>query len=121
MEIKTVKIESLKQGRNPRYDYGDMDGLRASICERGIEEPLRIKPDGEIIDGHRRYRAILEINAGPGKHITEVPAIVDDEDSSWTQEMRMLTSIQKEKLNMTHRAPSQSSSIRLAATSLQPT
>lgn len=62
---------------NPRKDYGDLDGLAASIRGAGkVIQPLlgRPAPDGyyEICAGHRRKRA-AEL-AG----LTEVPMVVEE-------------------------------------------
>jgi len=62
------------------FDVEDLDGLRRSIAEHGILEPLIVRPMGtlyEIVCGERRYRAAKD--AG----LTHVPVLVrelnDDE------------------------------------------
>lgn len=56
------RIITIIQGRNVRYDYGDLDILSLSIKERGMLQPCRVQlKDGEyqLIDGHRRHKACM--------------------------------------------------------------
>jgi len=61
-----AKVADLRPHPENVRIYGDKDSvadLVKSIKESGtgILEPLRITPSGEIIGGHRRYRAALEV------------------------------------------------------------
>lgn len=85
MEIHQVRFSDLtiKEGRNPRFDYGDVEGLAASILQHGLLQPLRVRkgPDGfELVDGHRRFRALEEL-ARSGQGLAQVPVIVEDEEA----------------------------------------
>ena len=56
-----------KENFNPRVDYGDVSVLAESIKNEGLLQPLRLKRVGrdkllQIVDGHRRYRAIKSLN-----------------------------------------------------------
>jgi len=47
----------------PRRSFGDMADLVSSIKEKGVLEPVLVRPTGEkfqIIAGERRYRASME-------------------------------------------------------------
>lgn len=50
-------------GRNARFDYGNLDELAASIAENGVKNPVRVQlaDDNvyELEDGHRRLKACL--------------------------------------------------------------
>ena len=65
--------------KQPRREFDDeeLKGLAASVLERGIKQPLRVRYVGEedvyqIVSGERRYRAAL--SAG----VAMVPCIVED-------------------------------------------
>jgi ParB family chromosome partitioning protein len=80
----------------PRNALGDLDGLRASILDKGILEPIlvRARDDGRftIISGERRFRAALE--AG----LEEVPCIemtVSDEE---LLEIALIENLQRKDL-----------------------
>lgn len=47
-----------KIGPRARKDFGDLDELAANILTVGQLQPVAIKPDGTLIDGHRRLRAL---------------------------------------------------------------
>lgn len=65
-----VAIEDIKIGDNVRTDYGDIDGLAASIKANGIMTPVVISTTKELIDGHRRLKAAAI--AG----LKEVPTVI---------------------------------------------
>ena len=41
-----------------RRDFGDINGLARNIAEVGLLHPLVVKPDGMLIAGERRLRAV---------------------------------------------------------------
>jgi len=51
----------------------DLEALEADIKRNGLKHPLRVLPDGTIVEGHQRLRAVTHLGW------TEVPAIVDHE------------------------------------------
>lgn len=65
MKAKEVKIplESLKLSNlNWRLDSSyNVNPLVDSICDHGIETPLLVNQEGVIIRGHRRHRALTQI------------------------------------------------------------
>jgi ParB family chromosome partitioning protein len=87
--------------RNPRKLFSDaeLEGLSASIKERGIIQPLVVRARGadnfEIIAGERRWRAaqLAELN--------RVPVVVKDVggDHKRLLEMALIENIQREDLN----------------------
>jgi ParB-like chromosome segregation protein Spo0J len=58
--IEEVKIDSIIIGERTRQDFGDIDGLAASISEIGLLQPILVSMVGEetfLVDGHRRILA----------------------------------------------------------------
>jgi ParB family chromosome partitioning protein len=82
----------------PRKDFSreSLQELADSIKERGIVQPLLVRPQGdgfEIIAGERRWRAAQM--AG----LTEVPVIVRPADDRTVLEMALIENLQRENLN----------------------
>lgn len=50
-----------------RLSSEEYASLKKSIKEDGLWMPILVNPDGEILDGHHRFRACLELNI-PTKH-----------------------------------------------------
>jgi ParB family chromosome partitioning protein len=64
---RLVPIEDIDPNPNqPRQTVGDLSELVASVREKGILEPILVRPSGsrfEIIAGERRYRAAIEVGS----------------------------------------------------------
>ncbi|MFN3349698.1 ParB/RepB/Spo0J family partition protein [Pseudorhodoplanes sp.] len=99
---RKVPIEHLKPNpRNPRRLFADaeLDELAQSIRERGIIQPIVVRPasDGgktfEIIAGERRWRA----SQRAGLH--EVPIVVLDVTDAEALELAIIENIQRADLN----------------------
>src|SRR5438552_15438170 len=80
----------------PRTDPGDLTELTASIREKGVLEPLLVKPTviGRcmIIAGERRWRAATQ--AG----LEELPCIEMDVDESGVAEIALIENMQRKDL-----------------------
>ena len=80
----------------PRHEIGDLTELTASIREKGILEPLLVKPTTMgrwmIIAGERRWRSAKA--AG----LTEVPCIEMDVDDSAVAEIALIENMQRKDL-----------------------
>lgn len=81
----------------PRVEIGDLTELTASIVEKGVLEPLLVKPSRlsgrwMIIAGERRWRAARE--AG----IREVPCIEMDIDDRAVAEIALIENMQRKDL-----------------------
>src|SRR5437588_9787551 len=81
----------------PRVEIGDLTELTASIREKGVLEPLLVKPAREpgrwmIIAGERRWRAAKA--AG----LKEVPCIEMDVDDSAVAEIALIENMQRKDL-----------------------
>ena len=79
----------------PRTEIGDLTELTASISEKGVLEPLLVKPTmgrWMIIAGERRWRAATA--AG----LTELPCIEMDVDESAVAEIALIEKMQRKDL-----------------------
>lgn len=85
-------------GGQPRkaFDEAALDGLAASIREKGLIQPLIVRKAGdgyEIIAGERRWRAAQK--AG----LREVPVIIREMADGEAMEIALIENIQREDLN----------------------
>jgi ParB family chromosome partitioning protein len=83
----------------PRVDFGDLTELTASIAEKGVLEPLLVKPSRStgrwmIIAGERRYRAARA--AG----LAEVPCVEMDIDAGSVAEIALIENMQRKDLTV---------------------
>jgi len=80
----------------PRTEIGDLTELTASITEKGVLEPLLVKPTSKgrwmIIAGERRWRAASA--AG----LEEVPCIEMDVDDAEVAEIALIENMQRKDL-----------------------
>jgi ParB family chromosome partitioning protein len=80
----------------PRSQLGNIDELAESIREKGVLEPILVRPIGpnryQIISGERRFRAAIQ--AG----LDEVPAIELDVDDREQLEIALIENIQRKDL-----------------------
>lgn len=100
--VKTVAIGYLKPGKfQPRNAFGEdeLRGLADSIREKGVLQPLLVRPLSErpgtyeIIAGERRWRAAQLAR------IHEVPVIVKDFDDRETLEVALIENLQRQDLS----------------------
>src|SRR5205085_10551088 len=71
----------------PRQVMGDLSELIASIGEKGILEPLLVRPRGErfqIVAGERRYQAAVQVG------LRELPVVVRDVDDGQVVELALI-------------------------------
>src|SRR5256886_15590602 len=74
----------------PRTEIGDLTELTASITEKGVLEPLLVKPTigrWMIIAGERRWRA------ASAARLTELPCIEMDGDESGVAEIALIVNL----------------------------
>jgi N6-adenosine-specific RNA methylase IME4/ParB-like chromosome segregation protein Spo0J len=58
---RTMKIADIKIGKRHRRDMGDIAALAASIEDVGLMHPAVVTPDGRLIAGERRIRALKHL------------------------------------------------------------
>lgn len=94
---RLVPIEDIDPNPNqPRQTVGDLSELVASVREKGILEPILVRPSGsrfEIIAGERRYRAAMEVG------LAEMPCVVRDASDAETMEIALIENLQRKDLN----------------------
>ena len=74
MEVKMVKIEDLKPyPNNPRFNDEAVEYVANSIRQFGFKVPMIIDKNNEIVAGHTRYKASLQLG------LKEVPCIIADD------------------------------------------
>ena len=95
--IRMITIEKIVPNpRQPRNQLGDLKDLMASIKEKGVLEPILVRPfDGkyEIIAGERRFRASKK--AG----LKEIPCIEMDVEESEAMEISLIENVQRKDLD----------------------
>jgi ParB family chromosome partitioning protein len=97
--VREVDVARIKPNPNqPRvqFDEASLKELADSIAERGVLQPILLRPDGEnfqIIAGERRWRAAQRARL----HV--IPAIVREIDESTTAELALIENIQRLDLN----------------------
>jgi ParB family chromosome partitioning protein len=93
-----IPIEKLAPNPlQPRVEIGDLSELVLSIEEKGVLEPLLVRPSDVggrfmIISGERRYRASLEVG------LTELPCIEMDVDDRAVAEISLIENLQRKDL-----------------------
>ena len=99
--IKIIEIEPNKEQARKTFDEESIDELANSIKEYGVIQPIIVtKKDKyyEIVAGERRWRASKR--AG----LTEIPAIVREDDERRNREISLIENIQREDLNPIEKA-----------------
>lgn len=79
----------------PRANIGDLSGLKASIREKGIIEPIVVRRhEGRylVISGERRYRAALELG------LEKLPCIIRASDDLDSLEIALVENLQRKDL-----------------------
>jgi len=97
--VRDVEIARISPNPNqPRmqFDEAGIVELAESIVERGVLQPILLRPEGDgfqIIAGERRWRAAQLAQ------LHTIPAIVREVDEATTAELALIENIQREDLN----------------------
>lgn len=97
--VREIEISRIERNPNqPRilFDEDTLRELADSIRERGVLQPILLRPEGGgfmIIAGERRWRAAQRAQ------LHTIPAIVRDIDESTIAELALIENIQREDLN----------------------
>jgi len=97
--VRTVEIARIRPNPSqPRqiFDEDALAELAASIAERGVLQPILVRPvdDGyELVAGERRWRAAQRAQ------LHEIPAIIREFDEESRAEVALIENIQRENLN----------------------
>lgn len=99
---RSLPLAALRPGRfNPRRNFSDaqLQELAASIRERGLVQPLVVRPSAtdmdtyEIVAGERRWRAAQLAN------LHQVPVVVRELTDQEAVEIAIIENVQREDLN----------------------
>jgi ParB family transcriptional regulator, chromosome partitioning protein len=95
---RRIPIHLIEANPNqPRSSMGDLPGLTKSITDKGVLEPILVRPrdDGRytIISGERRFRAALD--AG----LTEIPCIEMEVPDNELLEIALIENLQRKDLS----------------------
>lgn len=99
--LKITEVEPNRDQARKRFDQEALEELAQSIKEYGLIQPIVVtKKDGyySIVAGERRWRASKI--AG----VTEIPAIVRENDEQKNREIALIENIQREDLNPIEKA-----------------
>jgi ParB family chromosome partitioning protein len=97
--VRTIDVARIRPNpAQPRQVFDDaaLAELAASIAERGVLQPILVRPvaDGyELIAGERRWRAAQRAQ------LHEIPAIIREFDEESRAEVALIENIQREDLN----------------------
>ena len=97
--VREIEIGRIRPNPSqPRMHFSEesIDELADSIGERGVLQPILLRPHGdgfEIIAGERRWRAAQRAR------LHTIPAIVREIDDAATAELALIENIQREDLN----------------------
>jgi ParB family chromosome partitioning protein len=95
-EIDVARIHPNPEQPRVQFDEEALEELAQSIRERGVLQPILLRPAGEnfmIIAGERRWRAAQRAR------LHAIPAIVREIDESTTAELALIENIQRLDLN----------------------
>lgn len=99
-KVVNLKIAEISFSRfQPRQEIGleKMEELIASIREKGVIQPVLVRPKKEggyeLIAGERRLRAAKKLD------FTQLPAIIRDAENAEALQLSLIENIQREELN----------------------
>ena len=95
-EIEVARIRPNPNQPRIQFDEVSLEELADSIRERGVLQPILLRPEGDdfqIIAGERRWRAAQRAS------LHSIPAIVREIDESTVAELALIENIQRQDLN----------------------
>ena len=99
--LKVIEIEPNRKQPRRKFDEETLEELAESIKKYGVIQPIIVtKKENfyEIVAGERRWRASKK--AG----LTEIPAIIRQDDEKMNKEIALIENIQREDLNPIEKA-----------------
>ena len=95
-EVEIARIEPNPDQPRVQFDEEALGELTDSIRERGVLQPILLRPHGDIyqiVAGERRWRAAQRAQ------LHSIPAIVREVDETTMAEIALIENIQREDLN----------------------
>ena len=95
-EVEIARIKPNPAQPRVQFDEETLEELAESIRQRGVLQPILLRPTGEdyeIVAGERRWRAAQRAQ------LHAIPAIVREIDESTTAEIALIENIQRQDLN----------------------
>ena len=95
-EVEIGRIRPNPAQPRTHFDEEAIAELADSIAERGVLQPILLRPDGEgyqIVAGERRWRAAQKAR------LHAIPAIVREIDDSTSAEIALIENVQRQDLN----------------------
>lgn len=93
-QIEYIDIDKLRADEKNFYALTGIEQLMSSIELLGLQQPVRVRPEGEeyvIISGHRRSEAIRRLAAEGREDLRKVPCIVESAAKSpELQELKLI-------------------------------
>ncbi|MFU7527106.1 ParB/RepB/Spo0J family partition protein [Qipengyuania sp. ASV99] len=90
-------IEPLPGNPRKHFDESALDELAASISQRGVIQPIIVRPRGagkyQLVAGERRWRAAQKAR------LHEIPALVRELDDREVMALALIENLQREDLN----------------------
>lgn len=96
VRLPLTAIRTNPQQPRRRFSQESLEELAASIREKGLLQPLLVRPKGEgyeLVAGERRYRAAQMAGLG------EVPVLIRDLSDQEALELALVENLQREDLN----------------------
>lgn len=85
-QITYIAADMLIGDENNFYHMDNLDDLAANIQLVGLQQPIRVRPDGAgkyiIVSGHRRRAAIEQLRGEEPERWAEIPCIIEDRQES---------------------------------------
>ncbi|MEJ7610644.1 MAG: ParB/RepB/Spo0J family partition protein [Ferruginibacter sp.] len=103
-EFKNIPLKEIQADPNqPRtfYDEAAMDELTVSIREKGVIQPILVRPSKKgfmIVCGERRFRASVSV-AGAIKTRNTIPAIIRDITDEEALELQIIENLQRKDVH----------------------
>lgn len=103
--LARVRLDTIIPGKNPRthFDPQKQAELEESIKEKGIIQPVRLRPVGdkfEIVAGERRVRAALTVYGSSW----EIPAIIKELSDDEAEEVALVENTIRDDMSATEEA-----------------